>query len=145
MEAHGHVSGEEDLSDSAALRASASNVGGTRNAKLLRLIDLFPPFRHQSPSIVSWRTASTGRSTAHPKSFAAVLKCRSLDVTIASAYPLIAVSKTISSFGSGSIGCSRTANSTLSHTKANSSRTADTSSVVAPQAARIKGEQERHL
>jgi len=30
-------------SDSAALRASANSVGGTRNAKLLRLIDWFPP------------------------------------------------------------------------------------------------------
>jgi hypothetical protein len=53
------------------------------------------------------------------------LKSRFLKVMIASARPLIAVSKTISSFGSPGIVRRRTASSTLSPTKANSSKTAD--------------------
>jgi hypothetical protein len=62
-----------------------------------------------SVSSASLRTISPGRDTAQRKRAATGLKSRSLKVTMASARPLMAVSNTISSFGSGNIGRSRIA------------------------------------
>ena len=82
---------------------------------------------------------SPGRTTEHRKRAATGLKSRSLKVTMASVRPLMAVSRTISSFVSGSIGRVRIISSTLFPTKVSSSSTADTSSLLASQAARCSG------
>jgi len=96
-------------------------------------------FRFGSLVLYSPRTISPGRSTEQRKRAATGLKSRALKVTMASARPLIAVSRTISSFGSGSIGRVRIINSTLFPTEASSSSTADTSSLLAPLAVRCSG------
>ena len=93
----------------------------------------------QSSALASIRSNSPGRITKQPNRPATGLKCRWLKVTIASACPLTAVSKTISSFGSGNAGLQRNAIVTRLQTSARPPRTLATSSSLAHEAFRCSG------
>ncbi len=82
---------------------------------------------------------SLGRITRQPNCPATRSKSRWLKVTIASACPLTAVSRTISSFGSDNAGLQRNANLTRLPTSARPSRTSATSSPLAPDAFKCSG------
>jgi hypothetical protein len=86
-----------------------------------------------------WCSASLGKITAQSNSLLASLKSRWLKVTMASAFPLTAVSRTISSFASDSLGRQRNASLTCLATDARSSRTRWTSFALNPHAARCSG------
>ena len=80
-------------------------------------------------------SARPGNSTAQRKLSRTSRKCRKLKVTIACAPPLIAVSRTMSSDGSGKLGRQRNASRTGLATAARSFSTSSTSPLCNPKAA----------
>ena len=116
-------------SNSAVLRNSSSKEGWSRSAKLLRLMI----------QLLIHCNAVAGRMTAQSKLFVTDAKSLRLNVTIALALPLIAVSRTMSSFGSDSLGRQRNASRTGLATATTSSRTDPTSSESNPHAAKCSG------